>query len=133
MEQTVVLTEPLQDKRGHLLMTDELRAQFPAIYSVQNLGDEAKPLVKYEAYNGWEWYPIEFDGKDKFYGLVFGFALEMGYFSLKELASIKRTYSGENFTNAVYKTAHYVPGETIAEARHRCEQSWRYRMMTRQW
>lgn len=114
-------------------MPDELKAQFPALYSVQKLGEEAKPLVKYEAMNGWEWYPIEFDGRDKFYGLVFGFALEMGYFSLKELASAKRSYSSGDFTNAVLRSQHYVVGETIAEARHRCEQSWRYRMMTRQW
>jgi hypothetical protein len=129
MEETVVLTEPLQDKRGHLLMPDDLKAQFPAIYSVQKLGEQAVPLTKYEANNGWEWYPIEFDGKDRFYGLVFGFALEMGYFSLRELANAKREYSNGEFTNAVYRVGRYEPGETLADVRLRCEQSWRYKYM----
>ena len=33
----------------------------------------------------WIWYASEFDGEDLFFGLVSGFELELGYFSLKEL------------------------------------------------
>lgn len=33
----------------------------------------------------WTWYPLEFDGKDTFWGLVDGFEKELGTFSLREL------------------------------------------------
>ena len=33
----------------------------------------------------WQWYVVEFDGKDLFYGLVAGFEKELGYFTLSEL------------------------------------------------
>jgi len=35
------------------------------------------------------WYASEFDGEDIFFGLVNGLELELGYFSLKELQSVK--------------------------------------------
>jgi len=34
------------------------------------------------------WWASEFDGDDLFFGLVSGFELEMGYFSLSELESV---------------------------------------------
>lgn len=72
--------------RGHLLMTDELRQQLPAIYSQDDLGDEAVAQVKYfTPDSGWTWYASEFDGDDSFFGLVFGVEVEFGYFSLSEL------------------------------------------------
>jgi hypothetical protein len=37
----------------------------------------------------WTWYATEFDGKDTFFGLVDGFELEWGSFSLSELKSVK--------------------------------------------
>jgi len=33
----------------------------------------------------WIWYASEFDGEDFFFGLVSGFEVELGYFSLNEL------------------------------------------------
>jgi len=36
----------------------------------------------------WTWYVIEFDGQDLFFGLVDGFEVELGYFSLTELKSV---------------------------------------------
>jgi hypothetical protein len=35
------------------------------------------------------WYASEFDGEDLFFGLVSGFEVELGYFSLKELKEVK--------------------------------------------
>ena len=37
--------------------------------------------------SNWHWYASEFDGVDRFFGLVKGFENEMGYFSLKEFES----------------------------------------------
>jgi len=39
--------------------------------------------------SNWTWYASEFDGEDIFFGLVSGFEVEMGYFSLKELKEAK--------------------------------------------
>ena len=38
--------------------------------------------------SNWTWYASEFDGEDIFYGLVIGFEVEFGYFSLSELQSV---------------------------------------------
>ena len=39
--------------------------------------------------SNWTWYASEFDGEDIFFGLVSGFEVELGYFSLKELQETK--------------------------------------------
>ena len=39
--------------------------------------------------SGWTWYAVEFDGQDTFFGLVDGMEKELGYFSLKELSSVR--------------------------------------------
>jgi hypothetical protein len=47
---------------------------------------DAQAQVKYfTPDSNWTWYASEFDGEDIFFGLVNGFELEFGYFSLKEL------------------------------------------------
>ncbi len=37
----------------------------------------------------WTWYVLEFDGEDTFFGLVDGLEVELGYFSLSELESLR--------------------------------------------
>ena len=50
-------------------------------------------IVKYfDPCGSWTWYGIEWDGKDEFFGYVVGWEAELGYFSLKELQSIKRPF-----------------------------------------
>ena len=39
--------------------------------------------------SNWTWYASEFDGEDIFFGLVVGFEVELGYFSLSELQSVR--------------------------------------------
>ncbi|MFC2055643.1 DUF2958 domain-containing protein [Chloroflexota bacterium] len=39
--------------------------------------------------SNWTWYAREFDGVDNFFGLVSGFELELGFFSLNELKEAK--------------------------------------------
>lgn len=39
--------------------------------------------------SSWTWYASEFDGDDTLYGLVDGFELEYGYFSLSELEAVR--------------------------------------------
>ena len=80
-------TEPYEQQRRHKLLPDDV--VLPQLYAQQRLDDsKAIAHIKFSANNGWEWYVMEYDGKDRFYGLVYGHALERGYFSLKELANI---------------------------------------------
>lgn len=72
------------------LLTQELRHQLPKLYATEELGAEAKAVVKFFTPDGgWTWYATEFDGKDIFFGLAIGFEAELGYFSLSELESVR--------------------------------------------
>ena len=73
------------------LLTKELRAKLPKLYETEDIPVEEKTaVVKFFSPDGsWTWYGVEFDGKDLFFGLVDGFEKEWGYFSLKELQSVR--------------------------------------------
>ncbi len=56
----------------------------------QEQGLEALAQVKFFTPDAqWTWSASEFDGEDIFFGLVIGFEIELGYFSLSELKSVK--------------------------------------------
>lgn len=75
---------------AHQLMTDELREQLPELYSNEEIGLDALAPVKYFMPDGgWTWYASEFDGDDLLFGLVIGFDIELGYFSVRELQQIR--------------------------------------------
>lgn len=86
------------------LLDDESRARLPKLYSTEALGTEAMAQVKFFTPDGgWTWYasegsPVDANGyydtdKEKvdflFFGLVIGFEIEYGYFSLSELAEVR--------------------------------------------
>jgi hypothetical protein len=72
------------------ILDAESRAVLPELYSNESLGLEAIAPVKFFTPDGsWTWYPTEYDGKDTFFGLVSGFEVELGYFSLTELESVR--------------------------------------------
>ena len=78
-----------QIPRGHELLPKEIKEQLPKLYENEEYGLEAKALVKYfTPDSNWSWYASEFDGEDIFFGLVSGFEVELGYFSLAELGSV---------------------------------------------
>jgi hypothetical protein len=69
------------------LLTKQLRRQLPPLYATEN---EKDPMVWVKYFYpdfSWTWWGIEFDGKDTFFGLVDGFEVELGYFTLSELQS----------------------------------------------
>lgn len=74
--------------RGHELFPDSIKAQMKPFYwhSDQSLGfDAIYPTVKFFG-GGWTWYAYEFDAPTQsFFGLVSGFEVEYGAFSLLEL------------------------------------------------
>ena len=70
------------------MLTEEIRKALPKLYATEHTPtDEKIAQVKFfSPYNGWRWYAVEFDGEDTFFGLVEGWEVEWGYFSLSELA-----------------------------------------------
>lgn len=72
------------------LLTAANRKALPPLYSQDGKGYDAVAHVKFfDPTGSWTWYATEFDGVDRFFGLVDGFEKELGYFSLSELASVK--------------------------------------------
>lgn len=73
------------------LLTKELRAKLPKLYATENVPLEEKvAIVKFfTPDSSWTWFATEFDTEDLFFGLVYGFEKEWGYFSLKELQSVR--------------------------------------------
>ena len=72
------------------LLTKELLKQFPKLYETEEVPAEEKKVIAkfFTPWTNWTWYATEFDGEDRFFGLVDGNEKEWGYFSLKELQSI---------------------------------------------
>ena len=72
------------------LLTKAIRAKLPPLGSQEELGADAKVVVKFfTPDSNWTWFCVEYDGEDKFVGLVDGLEKELGYFSLSELQSIR--------------------------------------------
>jgi len=82
------------------LLTQEIRKKLPALYAQEDKGGKAVVHVKFFTpdSNPWTWYvlcgePVLDDaGLEQdyhFFGLVHGFEKELGYFSLKELESVR--------------------------------------------
>jgi hypothetical protein len=75
---------------GDNLLDDESREKLPPLYSGEEQGLDGLAHVKFfTPDSSWSWFASEFDGEDIFFGLVDGLELELGYFSLKELQSVK--------------------------------------------
>lgn len=71
---------------GENLLDQASSEKLPPLYSGEEKGIEALAQVKFFTPDSdWTWYASEFDGEDLFFGLVSGFEVELGYFSLKEL------------------------------------------------
>lgn len=72
------------------LLDQKTREALPPLYSGEKLGFDALAQVKFFTPDAqWTWYGSEFDGSDRFFGLVNGDELELGYFSLSELEEVR--------------------------------------------
>lgn len=68
------------------ILTPELSTTIPALYSQQKVADPIARAKFVHIASGWTWYPTEFDpAEGRFFGLVVGFATELGDFLLAEL------------------------------------------------
>jgi len=72
-----------------MLLTKENRKALPALYSNENNPDPMVQVKFFTPDSNWTWYATEFDGEDRFFGLVDGFEVELGYFSLSEMRSAR--------------------------------------------
>lgn len=96
--------ETLSGKRGHQLLTQELRGKLPALFATE--GTHPVAQVKFfSPYSNWTWYAFEFDGEDTFYGLVSGYEVEYGYFSYSELEQAT-VFGG---VPAIERDCHWTP------------------------
>src|SRR5690349_11469275 len=79
------------------LLTDELRARLPPLYSQEA---EADPTVYAKFFlpgTGWTWYVTECQEQDRdflFFGFVVVLESEFGYFLLSELESVRSPLVG---------------------------------------
>lgn len=90
---------------GENLLDEESRKMLPPLYSGEEHGLDSLARVKFFTPDAqWTWYATEFDGEDIFFGLVSGFELELGYFSLKELKKVKGP-----FGLPIERDLHYEP------------------------
>ena len=103
-------------RRGHMLMPRELGDTIPALYANEDVPDYDTVVVPakfFSPYNGWTWYATEWDPKTGLcFGLVEGFEVELGYFSLDELAEVT-VFGG---VPAVERDLYWQP-KTIGEIR----------------
>ena len=67
------------------LLTKALRRSLPPLGAGEEQSAALARVKFFTPDSSWTWYASEFDGDDTFYGLVDGFELEFGYFSLREL------------------------------------------------
>lgn len=79
-----------ESPRRNELLDNENRNKLPKLYSGEEKGLETEALVKFfTPDSNWTWYVSEFDGQDLFFGLVIGHEIELDYFSLSELETVK--------------------------------------------
>ena len=75
---------------GENLLDKESRERLPSLYSGEEQGLDALAQVKFfTPWSNWTWYGSEYDENDILFGLVIGFEIEMGYFSLSELQQVR--------------------------------------------
>ena len=72
------------------LITKEIRSKIPKLYSNEDKKPEETPIIVkfFDPTGSWTWFATEFDGIDRFFGMVHGLERELGYFSLEELSEV---------------------------------------------
>lgn len=71
------------------LMTKELEAQFARQTCTDDKAEEDVLVLAHYFAGSWDWWATEYDSENRrFFGLVRGFEIELGYFSLDEMEEI---------------------------------------------
>lgn len=68
------------------MLTRELEAVLPPLRSTDGKPEEEVMVLAHYFASSWDWWVTEYDPETRtFFGLVRGFEIELGYFSLDEL------------------------------------------------
>jgi hypothetical protein len=86
------------------LLTKEVLKRLPPLYSQEKVIDPVAQVKFFNPAGAGTWYATEFDGVDRFFGLVVLYEEELGYFSLSELQS----YRG-HFGLGIERDMHFEP------------------------
>lgn len=70
------------------LLPPDMRSRLPAIHATQSDVDPIAQVKLFNPWSSWTWYLLEYDGEDLAFAWVEGHAAELGYVSLRELASL---------------------------------------------
>lgn len=70
------------------LIPQEILDQIPRLYATENDADPIAWVKLFTPDSCWTWWILETDGQDLCFGLVKGFEVELGYFSITELESV---------------------------------------------
>jgi hypothetical protein len=72
------------------LLTKEIMKRLPPVGSQEGTADPIAQVKFFTPWTGWTWWATEYDpGTREFFGLVQGFEVELGYFSLDEMEAVK--------------------------------------------
>ena len=74
------------------LLSEELRTLLPTLYAQENEKDPIIHVKFFTPWTSWTWFVTEGSQEDDdfiFFGYVVGFEAEWGYFSLRELESVR--------------------------------------------
>lgn len=74
------------------LLTPQLRAALPPLYSQEKVQDPIANIKYFTPFSSWTWFATEGQQEDDdfiFFGLVVGHETEWGYFLLSELESVR--------------------------------------------
>ena len=94
------------------LLTKEIQKKLPPLYTNENKSPEdTKIIVKFFCpWGKWTWYATEWDQEDRFYGYIVGDFPELGYFSLRELESVRGPFGLK-----IERDLYYGYDHTLAE------------------
>tara|TARA_R110000824_G_scaffold196246_4_gene379420 strand:+ start:3202 stop:3510 length:309 start_codon:yes stop_codon:yes gene_type:complete len=89
------------------MMTKELKKTIPVLYAQEDNGEDATVHAHYfNPYGRGEWWVLEYDGEDTFFGYVdLGFP-ELGYFYLSELENARIDFMG--YPMALERDLHFT-------------------------
>ena len=80
------------------LLTKEIKETLPRLYSQENEKDPMVICKFFDPVGSWTWLVTEGeengDGDFEFFGLVIGFEIELGYFTLSQLETAKQGLTG---------------------------------------
>ena len=75
------------------LMPKGVAATVPPLYATEGDRDPVARVRLFSCVSGWTWYVTEYDpATGEAFGLVDGFESEWGYFSIREMEELNRSY-----------------------------------------